>query len=116
MQTIARLTIAAVIVVGSSTAVIAGSFDGWCFMEDVCTGPSKIENDVYDTCEETCVMKNPTSVNGMDGLLYNVVCEGDHLESPTQERMLFLKYKDYSGKPRALAVGKNGSQELARCR
>ena len=104
-----------VIVMCSSRLATAGSFDGWCFKEDGCGGPYKIENDAFGTCEESCRLTEPTQVSGMDGVLYNVVCEGDHLERPSKERILLLKYKDDDGKPRAMAVGKHGVEELVRC-
>jgi hypothetical protein len=107
------ILIAAVVVMYSSKLATAGSFDGWCFMQDVCAGPSKIKNNKFFTCEDNCRLTKPTKVDGMDGLLYEVACEGDHGSST--ERMLLLRYKDHDGKPRALAVGNDGSQELARC-
>ncbi len=92
---------------------IAGNFDGWCFMEDECAGPSKIQNDQFSTCEDNCRLTKPTNVSGMDGSLYDVICEGDGGSS--KERMLLLRFKDSVGRTHALAVGKSGAQELARC-
>jgi hypothetical protein len=109
------ISIASLVVMYSSKLATAGSFDGWCFKQDDCGGPYKIEKDAFGTCESYCRLTEPTKVNGMDGLLYNVVCEADHLDRPSKERMLMMRYKDYDGKARALAVGKHGPRELIRC-
>ena len=98
-------------------AAIASSFDGWCFVEDECAGPSKIQDGAFFTCESNCQLTRPTNVEGMDGILYDVLCEGDEgsRDRPEKERMLLMRYKDYEENVHALAVGKNGAQELALC-
>ena len=51
-----------------NTAAEAGQFDGWCFMQDECAGPSKIQNNQFATCEENCELTKPTKVSGLNTL------------------------------------------------
>lgn len=104
----------ALLLVTLSGTVWAGDFDGWCFMQDECDRASKIINDRFSTCDEYCTLTRPTKVTGLDGQLYNVVCEGDG--GSTHFRMLLMRYRDTEGKSRALAIDQNGSQELQRCK
>lgn len=106
---------AAIIFIGfASLPAAAGSFDGWCFMQDECYGPSKIRNDSYGTCEENCILTNATPIRGMDARLYDVSCTADH--GNRTERIMLMRYSDVDGKRRVIAVDKFGSQELKRCK
>ncbi len=97
-----------------NTAAEAGQFDGWCFMQDECAGPSKIQNNQFATCEENCELTKPTKVSGLNALLFEVICSGE--EGKSSKRMLMMQYSGPDGKERALAVDKTGAQELQRCR
>ena len=83
-----------------------GNFDGWCFVEDECAGPSKITGGTFFTCESNCRLTKPVKVEGMDGILYDVLCGSDEgsLDRPSKERMLLIRYRDDDGKLHALAV------------
>lgn len=117
MRSLIGIGLVALVLTGSTYPAIGSSFDGWCFVEDECAGPSKIKNGAFITCESNCRLTRPTNVEGMDGILYDVLCESDEgsLDRPRKERMLLMRYKDYEGKIRALAVGQDGAQELAKC-
>ena len=94
---------------------VAGEFDGWCFPATACTGEAMpIRDSSFETCEETCTMRDPVVVNGMDAVLYRVTCEGDW-GSPEPRRMFFIRLDPIDGKQRALAVSQAGVEELIRC-
>ena len=92
-----------------------GRFDGWCFMQDVCFGPSIISDDSFGTCEEDCTMTEPTRVTDMQAMLYRVECTGDGYQRPFY-RLFLAEYEDAGGSPRVVAVGPYGAEELARCK
>lgn len=91
----------------------AGEFDGWCFPGDGCTGDEPVSDDTFQTCEANCKMTNPTHVNNMDALLYDVVCTSDN-SGPESERMFFMRYVS-GGDTHVLVAHKFGSTELVRC-
>ena len=94
----------------------AEDFDGWCFPSTACTEvPMPIGNSTFNTCEETCTMKNPVNVNDMDATLYYVECKGDWGSHPIQ-RMLFMRYIDHDNRSRAVVLDNDGVTELERCR
>ena len=98
----------------TATHAVQGRFDGWCFMQDECSGPSVISGDSFGTCEEDCAMTEPTRVTDMQAMLYRVECNGDGYQRPSY-RLFLAEYDDFDGNLRAIAVGPYGAEELARC-
>ena len=60
-----------------SASAIAQGYEGLCFPGNECTGPVPISGNTFFTCEENCVMEEPTSIRGMDAVLFDVTCRGD---------------------------------------
>jgi hypothetical protein len=85
----------------------------WCIPGDGCTGPEPITPDGFNTCEETCSLRNPVPVRGMDATLYDVSCRGDSLNY--EYRTMIGHYSDEQGKQRAFMIGRFGPAELERC-
>ena len=72
-----RVLITAALFVSSGIASLAQNYEGLCFPGNECTGPVPITGNTFFTCEENCVMEEPTSVRGMDAFLFDVTCRGD---------------------------------------
>ena len=88
--------------------------DDWCLPANECTGePSPIQNNQYDTCEETCRMRDPVPVRGLEAKLYDVKCEGD--SSSSEFRMMLGEYTDFHGNRLAYLVTPDGAEQLERC-
>lgn len=85
----------------------------WCIPGEGCTDAEPIDGKSFNTCEETCTMRNATPVRDMDATLFDVTCEGD--SSNSQYRMLMGQFKGFDGGTRAYIVTPNGPQELERC-
>lgn len=86
--------------------------EGWCFVGDGCTGPVPLSGTTFYTCEENCVMENPTAVRGLEATLYDVTCSGDSGGS-TYRMMLSKVVQD--GEPRLIALTPDGIETLERC-
>ncbi len=72
-----RHQLSAVLVMAFGASASAQSYDGLCFPGNECTGPVPISGNTFFTCEENCEMQEPTSVRGMDAVLFDVTCSGD---------------------------------------
>ena len=96
----------------ASHSAKAGTFDGWCFAGDGCTGAEAINNDKYDRCEDSCEMNTPVDVRGLEARLYDVRCAGDN--GVFEFRMMLMEYVT-DGTRRALAIDNFGAIELQRC-
>lgn len=115
LHKLALATLSLILLIGQSNGAFAGEFDGWCFPADECTGQDMpILNDMYSACETGCVLGNPTRVNNMDALLYDVSCSEDGSE-PTVFRMFISKYGDDYGEEHTVAATKWDVTELVRC-
>ena len=80
--------------------------DGWL-------GCIPVAGDQFQTCEQNCTMKNPVKVRGLDATLFDVSCVGD--SANTEQRMLFMIYRDDGGETQGLVVAASGPQNLVRC-
>ena len=72
-----RLLFSAIFSFILGVSATAQSYDGLCFPGNECTGPVPISGNTFFTCEENCEMEGPTSVRGMDAVLFDVTCRGD---------------------------------------
>ncbi len=104
------LTPALVVVVGLQAS--AQSYDGLCFPGNGCTGPVPITGNSFFTCEETCVMEEPTSVRGMDAFLFDVTCRGD---SGTFSYRLMMARIMNEGQLRTYAITNDEITPLENC-
>ena len=92
----------------------AGEFDGYCFPATACESqPSKITNNMYDTCESTCTMMNPVPVRGMDAIIYDVVCKGDWGEK--KQRQIFARIDGPNIPLKAISLQTDGVSNLYKC-
>jgi hypothetical protein len=97
-----------------ATVAFAGAHAAeWCIPGEGCTGPEPIADGHFNTCEETCSMRNATPIRGMDANIYDVSCEGD--SSNSKYRMIMGEFKDYQGNTHAYIVTPEGPQMLERC-
>lgn len=105
--------IALMVLAGTLNTVPAFS-DSWCLPYNECMGePTPIRGNSFDTCEESCTMRDPVPVRGLDANLYDVKCEGD--SSRSEYRMLLGEYTDWDGDRKAYIVTPHGTEQLERC-
>ena len=114
---VARLGVVTALLVGGTIAVQSAQrdFDGWCFTQDICYGPSVIKEDSFGWCEGECSMTEPTRVREMQAMLYWVECDGGDSAIPFEYRLFLSKYKDTDGQAHVVAVTSGGPEELIRC-
>ena len=55
-------------------------------------GPNVIYQQQYFGVESSCDLKNPTSINGIDGILYDAECSEEGI--PSTSRMLLIRSFD----------------------
>jgi hypothetical protein len=72
-----RVPLSALFLCALSLSATAQGYEGLCFPGNECTGPVPISGNTFFTCEENCEMQQPTSVRGMDAVLFDVTCRGD---------------------------------------
>jgi len=110
MKLVVATTLAAVL----NLAAQPSNAQQWCIPSDGCSPPEPITAEGFRTCEETCSLRNPEAVRGMDATLYDVSCQGDALNY--DYRTIIGFYSDEQGNQRAFMVGRNGGPtELERC-
>lgn len=85
----------------------------WCIPGGGCTDAEPIDGKSFNTCEETCTMRNATPIRDMDANIYDVTCAGD--SSNSMYRMIMGRYHDFNGNLRAYIVTPDGPLELERC-
>lgn len=88
-------------------------FDGLCFPGDGCTGAVKIENGSFITCEQNCEMANPVHVRGVDAIIYDVKCIGDHASGSS--RMIFSFVELDNNSKEAHVISSDSITKLVSC-
>ena len=76
-------------------------------------GTIPVIGNTYRDAESNCTMSNPTSVRGMDAILYDVTCRGEW-GSQTQ-RELWMLYRGAGDQERLLIVRPSSAAEFERC-
>lgn len=69
---------AAIAFLSAVTPSVAQELKGWCLPVDDCVGAQiRIGEGRFDTCEETCEIRKPVRINGMNAFAYDEICQGD---------------------------------------
>lgn len=85
----------------------------WCIPGNACADPEPIAASGFNTCEESCQMRNPVAIRGLDATLFDVSCKGDY--GGIEYRMIMGEYDDGQGNRKAYIVRPDGPEELERC-
>jgi hypothetical protein len=102
-----------VIAVAVTTPSFAQELRGWCLPADDCMGEQiKIGQGRFDTCEETCELKKPVRINGMNAYAYDLYCRGDM--GSTKSRVIIAQTASENGTTRYY-ISNSFVSKLERC-
>ena len=116
-ENIVRITACLAILTTSITSAQGQSLSGLCLdnREPGCM-PRYIpfKGLAINFCEETCVLKNPVNVNGLNAVLYNMVCKADY---PTKlgGRVMLLEQKGRQNQNTLLFIDKREVRSVLPC-
>lgn len=112
-----RITVCLAILMTSITTAQGQSLSGLCLdnREPGCM-PRFIpfKGLAIDFCEETCALQKPVKVNGLNAVLYNMVCKADY---PTKlgGRVMLLEQKGKQNQSTLLFIDKREVRSVVSC-
>lgn len=67
-----------------------------------------------DSCEETCTLRNPVPIRGLEATLYDRECVADY-DTPMEGRVLILSQRDWTGNLRRQIIDDATSYAIVAC-